>query len=352
MLRVLLRPQRAHTGTAGEDHFRRAESQFFRMLGGVPTAGSVKPEAVEYCYAPPLVAAYEAKRAAFDAQYGRGGHTEVLLFHGTPKDASVESIVTGGFDLSKVGSTTDAGLWGAAIYLSEMTAMSLAYARSCGKMLMCRVLLGKPFLVQRGQRSMHGMHLHGKPCVPGYDSHVVDLNFSEVVIFQSAQILLMCYIIHLTPPAPPPAMAAAFGGAFAMGMPMLGGMLGGGVLAAAAGGGGAAGGSGPLGGVAGMSATYTGMPKKPSMAAQAQRRKEVDAEAAEMLREARDTAAAEARKRQRAADEAAEAADLERAMKLSAATAGAADDFEAQLARAMEASRATAAAERTRAARW
>ena len=335
MLRVMLRPQRAHTGTAGEDHFRRAESQFFRMLGGVPTAGVVKPEAVEYCYAPPLVAAYEAKRAAFDAQYGRGGHTEVLLFHGTPKDANVESVVTGGFDLSKVGSTSDAGYYGAGIYLSEMTSMSLEYAQNCGKMLMCRVLLGKPFLVGDPDGNVHD--LHGKPCVRGYDSHVLDLHFSEVVIFHSAQIL-PCYIIHLKPPAP--AVAAAFGGAFAMGMPPAGGAIA------------AAGGGGPLGGVAGMSATFTGMPKKPSLAAQSQRRKEVDAEAAEMLREARDAAAAEARKRQRAADKAAEAADLERAMQLSAAAAGAADDFEAQLARAMEASRATAAAERMRAARW
>ena len=336
MLRVRLLPQRAHTGGAGEDHFRRAESQYFRMLRGVHVQAIVPPVAVEYCFQPRLVAAFEAKRAEFDARYGRDGHTEVLLFHGTPKDANVESIVTGGFDMSKVGSTTDRGVFGAGAYLSEMTQMSLAYARQCGKMLMCRVLLGKPYLVgSNGARI-----LMGKPCVHGYDSHVVDLNFSEVVIFNSAQIL-PCYILHLKPPAPSLAHPAHVAGWAA-------GMFPGAMATAAAGGlmpgvGGAGAGE-PLGGVAGMS---TVTPKGPHAKAPAVFNADPLAQAREFIDE-------QARKRQREADAAATQANMARAMELSkstaAAEAAAAKDFEAQMARAIEESRAMAAAERARAA--
>lgn len=77
MLRIMLRAQRGHTGSASENHFRRAESQFFRMLGALPMPGAAKLDAVEYCFAPRLVAAFEAKRAAFDARYGEKGHQEV-----------------------------------------------------------------------------------------------------------------------------------------------------------------------------------------------------------------------------------------------------------------------------------
>ena len=331
MLRVRLLPQRAHTGSAGEDHFRRAESQYFRMLRAVPTAGMVAPEAVEYCYQPRLVAAFEAKRAEFDARYGRNGHTEVLLFHGTPKDSNVESIVTGGFDMRKVGSTTDQGLYGAGAYLSEMTTMSLAYAESCGKMLMCRVLLGKPYLVDISRMA----DLMGKPCVRGHDSHVKDLNFSEVVIFDSAQIL-PCYILHLQKPAPPARAGWGAAGMFAGAMAAAGGPL-----AAGFGGGG---GGGPLGGVAGMSAATPKGHHAPAAVFNT-----------EPLEQAREFFDEQARKRQKAADAAAAEtkANIARAMELSkssaAAEAAAAKDFEAQMARAMEASRATAAAECARA---
>ena len=326
MLRVRLLPQRAHTGGAGEDHVRRTESQYFRMLRAVPAANMVAPEAVEYCYQPRLVAAFEAKRVEFDARYGRGGHTEVLLFHGTPKSANVESIVTGGFDMSKVGSTTDEGYYGAGAYLSELTSVSLAYAHSCGKMLMCRVLLGKPYLVDINSE----LDLSGKPCVRGHDSHVVDLNFSEVVIFDSAQIL-PCYIQHLQKQAPP---AHAGLGA---------GLFGGGPMAGAGYGGGGGGGGGPLGGVAGMSAAT---PAGHHAAAAVFNPKPL-----EQAREFFDEQAAK-RKRQREAEAAAAEANMARAMELSKSSAveeaAAAKDFEAQLARALEASRATAAAERAR----
>lgn len=323
MLRVMLRAQRGHTGSAGENHFRRAESQFFRMLVALPRPGATKLDAVEYCFAPRLVAAYDAKRAAFDARYGAKGHQEVLLFHGTPKPAAVENIVTNGFDMKRVGSTSDAGYYGAGAYLSELTSMSMDYAQSCSKMLMCRVLLGKPYMIHLQERDVS--RLMGQPCVAGHDSHVLDDAFSEVVIFDSAQIL-PCYILHLAQPhamgrAASAAAAGMFmGGAgadeedefdapgadFTASLPPAGGFFG--ALKAAL----------------------------PSHAAD----------------EAAQAAKAEERKRKHEAAKAAEAADLERALKLSVTTAssaaGAARDYEAQLARALAASRATMEEERKR----
>ena len=59
VLRVLLRAERAHTGSAAEDHYRRAESQFFRCrLAGAGAVG-LKLHAVEYVFNPRLVAAFE-----------------------------------------------------------------------------------------------------------------------------------------------------------------------------------------------------------------------------------------------------------------------------------------------------
>jgi hypothetical protein len=235
-LRVTLRAARAHTGGAGEDHYHRAESQFFRCLHSGHVAGGAKLDSVEYVFNPQLVARFEAKRAAFDAKYGRKGHSTVLLFHGTPKDSNMESILADGFDMAKVGSSTDAGFYGAGAYLSEMTDVSLNYGGRLGKILLCRVLLGKPYLLQGYAAAKQSFM--GKPAKPGYDSHVLDMNFSEVVIFNSAQIL-PCYVLHLAAAGKPHAAAAmaAFGG----------------LMAGAAAGGGAGGGM-MLGGVAGLAA--------------------------------------------------------------------------------------------------
>jgi hypothetical protein len=353
-LRVLLRAERAHTGSAAEDHFRRAESQFFRCLRGMAAAGGAQQhslDAVEYVFNPRLVAAFEAKRAEFDRRYGRGagGHSTVLLFHGTPAPAAVVSIVATGFDMARVGSTTDAGFYGAGAYLSEMTDMSLGYAGRAGKLLLCRVLLGRPFLVagaHPGQRA----RLHGRPCTPGYDSHVLDMAFSEVVIFNSAQIL-PCYILHLAPPGGAAAQqAAAHGGMLMMPPPpplmgtlagamnMLAAMHGGGAVGSAApptGGGGGGGGGGGVGttqlssaasalpgGVAGLSSQGPSNAERAAMKAQRaaaaeKRQREVDAEADEMLRAAKASVASAAAAR-------AEEADVARAIAASLQDAAAA----------------------------
>ena len=111
-----------------------------------------------------------------------------LLFHGTPNAANIRSIVRGGFLLSKVGSTTDAGFYGRGIYFSEHTHMSMAYTRGVGSMLCCEVLIGKPYKAPlKTGASLHQPHK--------YTSHVSDASCQEVVIFDMHAILPR-YVVH------------------------------------------------------------------------------------------------------------------------------------------------------------
>ena len=43
---------------------------------------------------------------------GKGKHECRLVFHGTKSTANIDSIMTGGFKLNKVGSATDSGYYG------------------------------------------------------------------------------------------------------------------------------------------------------------------------------------------------------------------------------------------------
>ena len=111
-----------------------------------------------------------------------------LLFHGTPNAANIRSIVRGGFLLSKVGSTTDAGFYGRGIYFSEHTHMSMAYTRGVSSMLCCEVLIGKPYKAPlKIGASLHQPHK--------YTSHVSDASCQEVVIFDMHAILPR-YVVH------------------------------------------------------------------------------------------------------------------------------------------------------------
>ena len=73
---------------------------------------------VEYHYHPILEARWHAKKREYDRRFGVGGHTVLFAFHGTPR-RNVESILRDGFKLSMVGTTTDAGDFGAGLYFSE-----------------------------------------------------------------------------------------------------------------------------------------------------------------------------------------------------------------------------------------
>ncbi len=337
MLHVRLQAERQHTGGAAENHYRRAESQFFRCLSAAPSPAAPSLKSVTYVFNPPLVARFEAKKAAFDAAYGRGKHHTVLLFHGTPKKSAIDGIVANGFDMARVGSTTDAGFHGAGAYLSELTDMSVEYSGGNNQLLLCRVLLGRPYRLRLDE--VAGMAFMGKPAKRGYDSHVTDASFSEVVIFDAAQIL-PCYVLQLQ-------RAGRRAGAHA-GMLPLTGVLDGGLAA-----GGAA--ADLLGGAAGGFPGW-GTLGAPRFAALPGKRSSEDDGGADMFApvsaapDAHKFAAA-AEKRRRAAPEglavADEVAELARGLAASAAAADAAAAEEAELVRAIEESLQDAALRRT-----
>ena len=160
-----LRASRSTEDTPEESHFRFAESAWCR--GGGQAA---QIESVEYHFSPQLEAAWHAKKAEYDARFGAGKHTILFAFHGT-RPANVKPILSDGFQVSKVGSTTDAGFFGAGIYFSEMLQMSLAYNSGNRGMFLCKLLVGKPYLCHQQ---------NGRGLEPGFTSHVSDAGGSEV----------------------------------------------------------------------------------------------------------------------------------------------------------------------------
>ncbi len=165
-------------------HFRAAESQFLRTA----PPGQYEIVRVEYVCNPALADRFERKRRDYDARFN-GNHTKLLAFHGTSLK-NVDGILKNGFKLSKVGSTTDAGFFGAGTYFSEHASMSIAYCRGSSQMLLCRLLLGKPYLMKTMKT--------GCKLASGYTSHMSSKDGQEVVMFDEAASLPV-YIVHFKP---------------------------------------------------------------------------------------------------------------------------------------------------------
>ena len=136
-----------------ESHYRFAESAWCRGGGAANQIA-----AIEYHFNPTLEAAWHAKRAEYDRRFGVGGHTILFAFHGT-RSHNVQPILAGGFDVAKVGSTTDAGFFGAGIYFSEHFAHSQGYNSGNAGMFLCKLLVGKPFLCPHAPG--RGLAAHG-----------------------------------------------------------------------------------------------------------------------------------------------------------------------------------------------
>jgi len=164
-----------------EAHLRTAEAVFGRAGGRAESIVSV-----EYHLNPELEARWLAKRAEYDRQYGRGGHTILYAFHGTP-ESNVEPILRGGFDLSHVGSTTCQGLYGAAIYLSELARHAALYNGGSNRLIVCKVLVGRPFV---------SYLVEGRSLEPGFTSHVSGPDATHLAIFDVAAALPL-YVLNL-----------------------------------------------------------------------------------------------------------------------------------------------------------
>ena len=184
-----LRPSRNFDEDSAEDrHWRICESQWLRMRGG---DGGFRLRSARYVYNPELRARFDAKAAEYDRTYGSGRHTQLLGFHGTSSQ-NIDKIVREGFKIAKVGSTTDPGYFGAGMYFSEFANLSQGYCQGGTRMIIARLLLGKPF-------NMRGQMSHGCACKPGYTSHLAKADGSEVVIFDEAA-MLPVYVIDFGAP--------------------------------------------------------------------------------------------------------------------------------------------------------
>lgn len=184
-IRHVIKPKRTFDpDDPQEAHYRMAESQFRRMLAN--QGGKSEITQIDCFINPTLSAAFETKKKEYDLKFGKGHETR-LVFHGTRAE-SIDTIMKDGFKLSKVGSATDPGWYGAGIYFSEKTAYSQAYDRAGGKLLLSRLLLGRPCKLTHGERC------DGAPVRPGFTSHVVN-DGDEVVMFDMDAILPM-YVVH------------------------------------------------------------------------------------------------------------------------------------------------------------
>jgi ankyrin repeat protein len=176
-------------------HFRIAEAQFLRMAAKYPgdhhSLGSVAVTSVRYCCSPKLLQAFEEKQRQYAEQLGEE-HAQVTYgFHGTNSRDAIAHITKNNFDLKKVGSVTDPGWFGAGMYFSEHTAVAAGYDRTGGQLLICKVLMGKPFLMTEVNE--------GCSLMRGYTSHVNSLDGEELVIFDMAAILPI-YVVSFDSP--------------------------------------------------------------------------------------------------------------------------------------------------------
>ena len=179
-----LRPSRSTEDTPEELHYRCAESAYTRGGGDARLI-----ESIEYHFHPTLESRWHAKKAEYDARFGVGNHTILFVFHGT-RSHNVKPILDEGFKVSKVGSTTDMGYYGAGIYFSEQLGTSQGYNTGNNGMFLCKVLVGKPYLCP---------HKPGCGLQPGYTSHVADPSGSEVIMFDEAA-MLPVYVVKAQQP--------------------------------------------------------------------------------------------------------------------------------------------------------
>lgn len=177
-----LYPSTRFENDAATIHFRMAESQFYRLMDGESSTSKVTK--VEYVINPKLMAKFQKRRLEMAQEVDWEQTKPILCFHGT-REENIPNIIENNFNLDHVGSTTDAGFFGAGIYFSELPSISMSYAGGA-KFLLCQVLVGQTYKmpkVQMGCGLKPGYHSHSSPCG------------SEIVIFNMDQIL-PTYIVH------------------------------------------------------------------------------------------------------------------------------------------------------------
>mmetsp|Transcript_2972 Transcript_2972/g.11366 ORF Transcript_2972/g.11366 Transcript_2972/m.11366 type:complete len:459 (-) Transcript_2972:265-1641(-) len=161
-------------------HFRIAESQFHRFLAA-QMGSNYDVTNVEYIVNSKVREKFESARQRLAEKHGfmLESMKPVILFHGTSPE-NMESILKGNFLLSKVGSTTDAGYYGAGIYMSEFPGLSIGYTKGSNALILSMVIVGRA-------KKMVQVTM-GCSLTQGFDSHISSCG-QEVVIFDMDCIL-------------------------------------------------------------------------------------------------------------------------------------------------------------------
>jgi hypothetical protein len=170
----------------------------------------VEIDRIEPLHNPKLQKRYAAKRAEWSARRVGGlpvPLNEELVFHGTPTEANLESILKVNLSCDRVGETTgNRGWYGAGMYVTRHAAAALRYNMWVGpvldrkqdfaaprRMLVCRVLLGRTFEIPE-----NSVDFVGSCKEPGFDSHRGrdrwDVDW-QLCLFDSAQVV-PAYIVH------------------------------------------------------------------------------------------------------------------------------------------------------------
>lgn len=141
---------------------------------------------------------------------------EFLLFHGTPKLEAVSNICGSGFDIHYVGTTTDAGWYGAGFYFADVATLSHGYGRNaihvnqkysaCFVLLVNRVIIGNVktvnHVVDDDERMRFTAECLGPGGVfgPGAQFHsVLGGNATEYVCMSSRQIYPEFVVLYTVP---------------------------------------------------------------------------------------------------------------------------------------------------------
>jgi len=171
-----LKPSDCFRGqTAAEFHFRLAESQFLRMIGGNGVSAAYRVTEVEYIINPPLLKRYHEFKQALQS---RGESVqERLVFHGTTGHA-IDAIVKEGFKVGGVDVPSRHGSsYGVGIYVSESPAVAMGYIQdsTSSRLLFARLCPSSDMYRKAGPNSE-----------------------LQIIVCKSRDQILPTYVVHFT----------------------------------------------------------------------------------------------------------------------------------------------------------
>ena len=169
-------------------NYMMAAAVFHTLLAKNSYQGAKTLSAIYYHCNPKLEKTFESECLIMKSKYPGDKGDPILAFHGTPNDANLDSIAMNNFDLSKLKHCAHG--WG--VYLSELPDVSIGFAGSTQKLLLCKILPGN---------SHNGdcrMSAPGRLC--GCDSHRIKAGADGrgwAIVMNNVNRILPCFELHL-----------------------------------------------------------------------------------------------------------------------------------------------------------